>query len=191
MMLTRNEIIKEINNGNIVISFLDKNNNVVTNTDQHIKNIAECSIDLCLGNIILESETQVIDFKKPMKFKTIELQYGQSEILYPNKFYLMCTKEVVYTNRFALRLMLKSSIARQGIMHTLSGLVEPCFNDVITLEVTVQQPTILYAGMPFCQVCVEELRGDVSEYNGQYKSNPTWKPTPSKIYNKLNKQTEW
>jgi len=187
MMLTRNEILKEIDNGNIVISDLNG-----TNLPKHINNIAECSIDLCLGNVFMEFEKgSIIDFKKPVKFTEFEKDYGDSIILLPNHFYLLCTKEVVYTNRFALQLMLKSSIARNGIMHTLSGLVEPCFNDVITLEVTVQQPTILYAGIPFCQVMVNELKGSVSEYDGQYKGNPTWKPTPSKIFNKLNQQIEW
>lgn len=191
-MLTRNEILKEIEEKNILISSLNNQDRFTTNTDSHCNQVAECSIDLHLGNVILEFvKGETIDFKQPVKYREIEVRYGESIMLRPNYFYLLCTKEVVYTNRFALQLMLKSSIARNGIMHTLSGLVEPCFNDVITLEAQVQQPTILYTGMPFCQVMVNELRGDVAEYNGQYKGNPSWRPTPSKIYNKLNKQTEW
>lgn len=187
MMLTRNSILEEIEIGNISITDLNG-----TNLPKHINNIAECSIDLHLGNVLLESRyRQIIDFKEPVEFSEMKQDYGGRFCLYPNYFYLLCTKEVVYTNKFALTLMLKSSIARNGIMHTLSGLVEPCFNDVITLEVTVQQPTILYAGQPFCQVMVNELKGDISGYNGQYKGNPTWRPTPSKIHNKLNKQMEW
>ena len=187
MMLTRNSILEEIEIGNISITDLNG-----TNLPKHLNNIAECSIDLHLGNVIIEfAKGEMVDFMEEPKYRIIEVDYANSIALYPNYFYLLCTKEVVYTNKFALTLMLKSSIARNGIMHTLSGLVEPCFNDVITLEVTVQQPTILYAGQPFCQVMVNELKGDISEYNGQYKGNPTWRPTPSKIHNKLKSQMEW
>lgn len=187
MMLTRNEILKEIDNRNIVITDLNG-----TNLPKHINNVAECSIDLHLGNVILVAKpTQIVDFKKPMEFDEVVLEYGQSFRLEPNMFYLMCTKEVIYTTKFALILEQKSSVGRYNVKHTKCGLVEPKFNDVITLEVDVTLPTIIYAGMPFMQFTVNELKGTISDYDGLYKSDPTWRPTPSKIHNKLNKQMEW
>jgi deoxycytidine triphosphate deaminase len=181
MMLTRNEILKEIDNGNIVIS-----DRFGTNRQRHLDNIAECSIDTHLGNVILVARpTQIVDFKKPMEFDEIVLEYGESFRLEPNMFYLMCTKEVIYTTKFALILEEKSSVGRMNVKHTKCGLVEPKFNDVITLEVDVTLPTIVYAGQPFMQFTVNELKGIVSDYDGQYKSDATWRPTPSKIWQKL------
>lgn len=180
-MLTRSEILKEIDNGNIVISDLNG-----TNLPKHLDNIAECSIDTHLGNVILVARpTQIVDFKKEMEFDEVVLNYGDAFKLEPNMFYLMCTKEVIYTTKFALVLEEKSSVGRFNIQHPKCGLVEPKFNDVITLEVTVTLPTIVYAGMPFMQFTVNELKGIVSDYDGQYKSDPTWRPTPSKIWQKL------
>ena len=184
MILSKSEIEKEMLNRNIILTELFEDE-PLENCNDHFKQIAECSIDLHLGNVILKAKKETIDFKKPMEFERIVTRYGESFILQPNNFYLLCTKEIVFTTKFAQRLMLKSSIARNGIMHTLSGLVEPCFNDVITLEVTVTNPTIIYTGMPFVQVVIEEIKGEITEYNGQYVGTPTFEPCPSKIYKKL------
>jgi dCTP deaminase len=86
-------------------------------------------------------------------------------VLKPGILYLMHTLEVVKARDHRPEVHGKSSVGRLGVfVHVTAGLGEPGFNGQYTLEVLSTYPTRVYAGMRFCQISFETLRGEVTDY---------------------------
>jgi dCTP deaminase len=72
----------------------------------------------------------------------------------------MHTAERIVTDSFVPVLDGKSSLGRLFMqVHATAGYGDPGFDGQYTLEVTVTQPVVIYAGMRFCQIRFHTLVG--------------------------------
>jgi dCTP deaminase len=99
-------------------------------------------------------------------------------VLKPGLGYLMHTRERVKTNIYNPILDGKSSIGRLFIqVHATAGYGDPGFDGQYTLEVIVQHPVRVYAGMRICQIRFHTVHGlpeksyaDVGHYKDGFAS---------------------
>ena len=192
MILSNEEIIKEIKRGNIKIGELTGDEP----PDEAPFNTT--AIDLKLSSKILIPKEKgalavdVCESEKNKPNRTVKELLGPNcnEIkiykdrpyrLDPMHFVLSTTKEKVYfpTDRkcFAGRIEGKSSNSRCGlIVHCTAPTIHASFNGHITLEIANLStwPFLLYPDMYICQLIIEEVRGKVkkkdSQFNGQYSA---------------------
>ncbi|MBW2981494.1 dCTP deaminase [Candidatus Woesearchaeota archaeon] len=162
MILTKNEILKEIKKGNIKIKPFN------------LKNIGPASIDLTLsdrfrlfrGNkkIILNEKT---DYKKLTKGKKLK-----ELVLKPGDFALGITKETIkLPDNLCGWLGGRSRFARLGlIVHITASFVQPGINNKQVLEIkNVSNNTlILKPGERLCQLIIEKAEGK-AKYKGKFK----------------------
>lgn len=180
-MLTASEIIKNIENGSIVIDPFN------------IQNVNPNSYDVTLGNKIIMYKSDGYDWFFPSKceaedeklLKEKELQkkpilkanYQEKEIgpdgmiLFPEYAYLASTVERTYTPKHVPQLVGKSSLARKFIqIHMTAGFGDIGFNGQWTLEIVVKFPVRVFAGMKIGQISFIEPVGDLDvQYNGNYQ----------------------
>lgn len=150
------------------------------------ENVGPCSLDLTLGDQVLvypDSMERMNPFGRfwgkallvdaPNRTEH-HVFAGDRIALTPGVLYLACTRERVCTKRYAGVLHGRSSLGRLGVeVHQTAGFIDPGFDGVITLEVTVVHPVELVAGMRICQLTFEELQGEVELYRGKYQNAPT------------------
>jgi len=162
MILTKNEILKEINQGNINI------------TPFNPKNIGPASIDLTLDNkfrifngskrIILNDKT---DYKRLTKGKKM-----QELVLKPGDFALGITKETIkLPDNMCGWLGGRSRFARLGlIVHITASFVQPGINNKQVLEIKNVSNNILVLkpGERLCQLIIERTEGR-AHYKGKFK----------------------
>lgn len=115
--------------------------------------------------------------------------------LEPGNLYLLHTAERVWTEDYVPVLDGKSSIGRLGIcVHLTAGYGDPGFNGQYTLEVTAVYPTVIVAGMRFCQMRFHHFddSGVVGSYLGQgpghYTGNYTGDAASGPVASKVWKQ---
>lgn len=115
------------------------------------------------------------------------------QTLWPNLLYLGHTEEYTKTGPLIPGITGRSGIARLGVSTDESaGFSEPGFEGHWTLEITVVQAVILYAGMEVAQMFFHEPVGNVVMYRGSYfgqrgpKESQVWRelrrrnpPTPA------------
>jgi dCTP deaminase len=162
MILTRNEILKEIKKGNIKIKPFNP------------KNIGPASIDLTLDNkfrmfkdskkIILSEKT---DYKKLTKGKRLK-----ELVLEPGDFALGITKEQIkLPDNMCGWLGGRTRFARLGlIVHITASFVQPGINNKQVLEIKNASNNILVLkpGEQFCQLIIEKTEGK-ARYKGKFK----------------------
>lgn len=139
-MLSREQILKAINNNDIYISDYDE------------KRLNPNSYNLRLSNKLLIYTGNVIDSKKNNNVKEIIIPES-GLLLEPNKLYLGSTIEETHSNKFIPCISGRSSIGRLGInIHATAGFGDIGFKGHWTLEIFVVQPTIIYPNMEICQI---------------------------------------
>lgn len=162
MILTKNEILKEIKKGNIKITPFNK------------KNIGPASIDLTLNNkfrifgkkrkIVLNEK---IDYKKIIQLKKL----NQIE-LKPGDFALGITKETIkLPDNMCGWLSGRTRFARLGLLvHITASFVQPGINNKQVLEMRNVSPNTLVvkAGTRVCQLIIERTEGK-ARYKGKFK----------------------
>jgi dCTP deaminase len=162
MILTRNEILKEIKKGNIKIKPFAK------------RNIGPASIDLTLGNkfrvfgkgkkVVLNEKT---DYKKIIQLKKL----NQIE-LKPGDFALGITKEQIkLPDNMCGWLSGRSRFARLGLLvHITAAFVQPGINNKQVLEMRNVSPNTLVvkAGTKVCQLIIERTEGK-ARYKGRFR----------------------
>ncbi len=162
MILTKNEILKEIKKGNIKITPFNK------------KNIGPASIDLTLDNkfrifgkkrkIVLNEKT---DYKKIIQLKKL----NQIE-LKPGDFALGITKETIkLPDNMCGWLSGRTRFARLGLLvHITASFVQPGINNKQVLEMRNVSPNTLVvkAGTRVCQLIIERTEGK-ARYKGKFK----------------------
>jgi dCTP deaminase len=85
-------------------------------------------------------------------------------VLKPGIGYLMHTRERVCTKKYNPVLDGKSSIGRLFIqIHATAGYIDPAFSGQYTLEVIVQHPVRVYAGMRIAQVRFHTIAGQLGQ----------------------------
>ena len=165
MILTDAEILKEIDNGNIVINPFNKDY------------LGSNSYDVHLGNILGTYKDHVLDAKKHNQLDLIHLPID-GYVLQPNILYLGTTNEYTETYKHVPFIEGKSSTGRLGIsIHETAGKGDIGFKGYWTLEITVTQPVRVYAGMPIAQLIYFQRKGYcINTYNkkksAKYSNQP-------------------
>ncbi len=174
MILTDNEILKNIDQGLIKIEPFD------------LSKLGTNSYDVHLGKTLALYDSEVLDAKIHNKITPFEIP-SEGYILTPSRFYLGVTMEYTETHAHVPFLEGKSSIGRLGIdIHATAGKGDVGFCNYWTLEISVKQPVRVYAGMPIGQLIYFEVKGDINNYYNKKSSakynQPTNQPVESMMY---------
>jgi dCTP deaminase len=140
---------------------------------------------LMIGGMVLTR----LDSKKDNEFQKFEIE-ERGLLLEPHRLYLLHTAERVRTDRYVPVLDGKSSLGRLGVqVHMTAGYGDPGFDGQYTLEVTAVYPTIVYAGMRFCQMRFHSMERRIEEverggmlYRGSYTGEASMGPVPSRSW---------
>jgi len=149
MILTDEEILKNIELKKIVITPFNKNA------------LGSNSYDVCLGKTLALYADPVLDAKKENKVNYFEIP-EEGFVLKPGELYLGVTEEYTETHAHIPFLEGKSSVGRLGIdIHATAGKGDIGFCNYWTLEISVQKPVRVYAGMPIGQLIYFEAKGNL------------------------------
>ncbi len=168
-MLSGDEILKQIKDGNLLIEPFTK------------ENLAPNSYIVHLADELVVYENDILEVAKPNEIRRIKIP-KEGYILRPGELYLGRTVEYTETNNYVPMLNGRLSIASLGIMiHITAGFGDNGFKGTWTLEIMVVKPVRIYAGMKIGHLCYFPLVGNDSiKYNGKYLGQI--EATPSKIY---------
>ena len=160
MILTRDEILKEVMEGNIVITPFNPNN------------VGPASIDLTLGNQFRIFKKSKIDLKSVNYKKITKLVRKNKITIKPGQLILGITKEKIkLANNLAGNLEGRSRYARLGLLvHISSNFIHPGVNNKQILEIRndSNSEVTLYAGLKICQLIINEVKGQAI-YKGKFK----------------------
>jgi dCTP deaminase len=152
MILSDKEILKEIEQGNILIEPFQ------------ITNLGTNSYDVHLGKYLAHYEDEILDARKHNKIQLFEIP-EDGYVLEPNQLYLGVTAEYTETHKQVPFLEGKSSVGRLGIdIHATAGKGDVGFCNHWTLEISVSHKVRVYAGMPIGQLIFFEVKGDIQNY---------------------------
>jgi dCTP deaminase len=159
MILTGDEILKQIKKGNIEISPFD------------ISRLNPNSYNLRLHNKMLVVEEGVLDMKEATKTREVLIP-ETGYMLEPGRLYLGRTEEFTKTLNHVPLLEGRSSIGRLGIfIHATAGFGDLGFTGYWTLEISVVQPVVIYPFTEICQIYYNEVKGKIERYEGKYQNN--------------------
>ncbi|MDR3196269.1 MAG: dCTP deaminase, partial [Planctomycetaceae bacterium] len=128
MILSGLEILKEIDNGNIVIDPFDQ------------KRINPNSYNLRLHNELMVYQDFVLDMRTCPEMERLEIP-AAGIILKPNQLYLGRTAEYTLTRNYVPMLEGRSSVGRLGLyVHVTAGFGDVGFAGFWTLEIQCIQP---------------------------------------------------
>ena len=129
--------------------------------------INPASIDLRLGDSFIDLETGI-------EFQTNKIT------IKPGQALLATTLEIITIPTNAIgTVYLKSSLARQGLDHSLAGHCDPSFSGTLTLELHSHRPITLQAGQRVIQLVLAATKGyPLKGYKGKYQGQ--WGPTRAK-----------
>ncbi len=180
MFLSRSEILKEREAGNILIDPFDP------------AQLNPNSYDVRLGPI-LKLLTGLADMKQPHEphsIQRIEMpEYGY--LLTPGSFYLGCTFERAGSNIYVPMLDGKSGVARTGLeVHVSAGFGDTGFTGRWTLEISVKIPTRVYPFQRIGQVSFHAVKGDVELYKGSYDQTQNLEPHESHIFKTMERDAD-
>jgi dCTP deaminase len=180
MILTNTDILKGINNKDIIISPFIKDN------------LGTNSYDVTLNSKLSVYTSEYLDVRKNNKSKTIEIPEC-GFMLKPNTLYLGQTNETATSNKYVPVYEGRSSMGRLGIFsHITAGFRDigfgfdplnknDCYYSTWTLEIVVVQKTIIYPNIRIGQVFfLEPKSAPYSLYNGKYSIQKL--PTTSLSY---------
>tara|TARA_R110002111_G_scaffold262866_1_gene342050 strand:+ start:1810 stop:2433 length:624 start_codon:yes stop_codon:yes gene_type:complete len=144
----------------------------------HEKHLNPNSYNLCLHNELMVYEEIVLDMARPNRLgKHVIPEEGM--VLYPGQLYLGRTVERTETHNLVPLLEGRSSIGRLGIsVHATAGVGDIGFCGYWTLEITVEQPVRVYAGVAICQIIYNTVIGEIVEYcSDKYQNNKGIQPS--------------
>ena len=146
------------------------------NTDQLNPN----SYNYRLDSVLRRLTSVEVDLMKEDEYEELSIPEN-GIILLPGECYLGNTMERFGSNYFASLVTGRSSVGRKFVTnHITAGLVDVGFFGQITLEITVQKPTRVYANVSFGQIFWFSIFGDpIPQYSGKYQSQQG--PTASRI----------
>lgn len=160
MILSDQSIIREIEQGNIII---DPFNREYLNPN---------SIDLTLApEFKVYTKKQLswgvyapLDPKKPNPTLNLEIP-DEGYVIEPGEIYLYaCNERIGVKGNICATVMGKSSLGRLGLdIHICAGFVDSGFEGSLVLELRCVRPIILYPNMKICQVKFERVEGDIIE----------------------------
>lgn len=176
-MLSGEEILKEVENGNIVIEPFDK------------KNLNPNSYNITLADELLVHTEDVLDCKKDNPTKKIKIP-KEGYTLVPNTLYLARTNEYTENENFACQISGRSSVGRIGLtVHLSAGCGDAGFKGNWTLCITCVTPTKVYPNMEIGQLYYFPLIGEKNiKYKGRYNNKN--KINNSKMYEQFKESTK-
>jgi dCTP deaminase len=158
MILTDVEILKSIENGEIVIEPYDP------------ACLGTNSYDVHLSQHLAVYKDRVLDAKLHNTIDHFEIG-DEGFVIQPGTLYLGATVEYTETHSTVPFLEGKSSVGRLGIdIHATAGKGDVGFCNFWTLEISCVQPVRIYAGMPIGQLIYFKVAGDIQNYYNK-KSN--------------------
>lgn len=168
-MLSGEEIIKQIANGNIVIEPFDRNN------------VGPNSYYLHMADELIVYEEDVLECKKANETRKVKIP-EEGYVLRPGQLYLSRTVEYTETKNFVPLLYGRLSLASLGItIHITAGFGDNGFKGTWTLEICCVKPVRIYPHMKVCHICYFPIIGDQNiQYQGKYLGQID--TTASKIY---------
>lgn len=181
-MLTGNEILRNVNRGDIIIDPFDPKciNPNSYNLKLHpqllvynrMPNGDSFNLDNCYDAFreIAALELEPLDMRK--ENLTVQLTIPEEGlVLHPGILYIGRTVERTATDKFIPMINGRSSGGRLGIsIHVCAGFGDIGFDGTWTLEITVVEPVRVYPYAEIAQVCYFTPVGDVSQlYNGRYQ----------------------
>lgn len=172
MILTKNDIINEANNGKIVIKPLN------------LDNICANSVDVTLNKTLLIYKNKTLDMISNEQTEEIVIP-NDGLVLQPGELYIGMTNEVAGSEHYIPMYEGRSSLARLGISsHISAGFGDIGYVNKWTLEITVVKPVRIYPNIRIGQVYfVEPSTVDHKElYLGKYGNIDMDKPVASKGY---------
>ena len=136
------------------------------------------SYNLRLHNELLVYDEEVLDMKKPNKYKSVIIP-EEGLRLEPGKLYLGRTVEYTATKNFVPMLEGRSSVGRLGLfIHVTAGFGDVGFKGYWTLEIFCVQPIIIYPNVEICQIYYHDIHGEYDEYkSGKYQGNTGVQPS--------------
>jgi len=165
MILTGNDIKNKMKSGDIHIS---------PYSDNCIEQNSYC---VHLGKNIIEYESTVIDAKGENAIIRREIP-ADGIILYPERFYLGHTQEIIGGKAYASELYANLSTALCGMfIQTSAPLGHVGAVISWTLEIIVAHPIVVYSGMSIGKVCFWRNSGNHVAYNGRYLNSNTVVPS--------------
>lgn len=174
MILTDQQILAEIERGNIVIQPYDRSC------------LGTNSYDVHLGRYLATYRDAVLDARQHNQIQTFEIP-EEGFVLEPGTLYLGVTEEYTESHAHVPFLEGKSSVGRLGIdIHATAGKGDIGFCNTWTLEISVSMPVRVYAGMPIGQLIYFVVQGDVETFynrkaNAKYNDR-TDKPVESMMW---------
>jgi len=154
MILSDKEIIKEIENENILIEPF------------RLDCLGSNSYDVHLGKYLFVYKYRVLDARSHNEATEIIIP-SEGLLIQPGTLYLGVTEEYTETHKHVPFLEGKSSIGRLGIdIHATAGKGDIGFCNTWTLEISCVQPVRIYTGMPIGQMIYFSVKGEVeTPYN--------------------------
>lgn len=158
MILSDQEILKSIDNQDIVIEPFD------------VSCLGTNSYDVHLGNYLATYKERVLDAKKHNPIEVFEIP-EEGFVLQAGILYLGVTLEYTETHTTVPFLEGKSSVGRLGIdIHATAGKGDVGFCNTWTLEISCTHPVRIYKGMPIGQLIYFKVDGEINTYYNK-KSN--------------------
>jgi dCTP deaminase len=152
MILTDSEILKAIENKEIVILPYDPTC------------LGTNSYDVHLSKYLATYKDEVLDAKKHNEIHHFEIP-DEGFVLQPGRLYLGSTLEYTETHSTVPFLEGKSSVGRLGIdIHATAGKGDVGFCNHWTLEISVSMPVRVYHGMPIGQLIYFKVEGGINNY---------------------------
>lgn len=153
MILTDLEILKEIENKNIIIEPFERSS------------LGTNSYDVHLGEWLAEYEfypnRPYLDSKKENWLQHYRIT-EEGYVLQPGRLYLGVTQEYTESHKHVPFLEGKSSVGRLGIdIHATAGKGDVGFCNYWTLEISCSIPVMVYPGMPIGQIIYFSVQGDL------------------------------
>ncbi|WBA42604.1 dCTP deaminase [Hymenobacter canadensis] len=174
MILTDQQILAEIESGNIVIEPYDRSC------------LGTNSYDVHLGRYLATYRDKVLDARKHNEIDVFEIP-EEGFVLQPGVLYLGVTEEYTESHAHVPFLEGKSSVGRLGIdIHATAGKGDIGFCNTWTLEISVSMPVRVYYLMPVGQLIYFSVQGDVETFynrkpNAKYNER-TVKPVESMMW---------
>lgn len=162
MILTGNEITKQVKKGKIQIENFDESR-VTTN-----------SYDVALGDELIIYTGKVIDPRKENPYKIVKIPKNGYK-LNKGDFVVGHTAEKIGSTKFVPIIHGKSSIARLGLFaHITADLMDTGFYGNATLHLYATLPIKIYKGMLIGQISFWTTKGKISMYKkvGKNKKAP-------------------
>lgn len=164
MILTGPEIAAEVEAGAITIEPFDR------------KQLNPNSYNYRLGPELREVKDLPWDPKRPSRI----VIPSEGFVLEPGRFYLGATQELIGSDKYAISLIGRSTVARLGLfLQVTADLGHQGTKARWTLEMKAVQRLRVYAGMEIGQVSFWVPQGEPMLYKGKYAGDE--KPRPSRL----------